>query len=308
MTASNSRITVMRKPHPWIERFRAHLEAAGRFEPNTITSRCELLYRLNRELPLGLLEATIEELENWLAGGRTPRAEGRPGRPWSRQSKATYYGHITSFYRWASDPNRTPHLSFDPSTSLCRPKVPEGVPKPCENGELERILGGVRGMYLVYCLLSAYAGLRPIQISNLMREDITDDQTYVKGKGGKTTAIPTHPAIWDAVRDFPRGPIAIVRIREVTWAATPDHISTCTSREIERALGYPGITLRSLRHWYATTLLKEKELGGAGANLRTVQELMGHSSVATTAIYTKVVGKQRKMAISALPPLAPTSS
>lgn len=296
----------MMTEHPWIERFRSHMVASGRFEPTTIADRCELLYRIDRELPLGLLEATVEELEHWMASGRTPKTRGRPSRPWSRQSRATYYGHVVAFYRFAADPNRMPHLSFDPSTSMSRPKVPEGLPKPCRNEELAQILGGVRDLYLVYCLLSSYAGLRPIQISRVMREEITEEQIYVKGKGGKTTAIPTHPAIWETVRDFPRGPIAIVRIRDVTWAATPDHISTCTSREIERVLGYPGVTLRNLRHWYATTLLTEKELGGAGANLRTVQELMGHASVATTAIYTKVVGQQRKMAISALPPLTPT--
>jgi integrase len=298
----------MNIPHPWIERFRAHMVGSGRFEPTTITDRCELLYRLDRELPLGLLEATVEELEHWMASGRTPVTRGRPSRPWSRQSKATYFGHISGFYRWAADPARNPHLSYDPSTSLCRPRVPEGVPRPCKTEELTQILTSVRGMFLVYCLLSAYAGFRPIQISNVNREDVTEEQLYVKGKGGKTIAIPTHPAIWEAVRDFPRGPIAIVRIREASWAATPEHVSTCTSREIERVLGYPGVTLRNLRHWYATTLLTERELGGAGANLRTVQELMGHASVATTAIYTKVVGQQRRMAISALPPLAPTLS
>jgi integrase len=296
----------MKKPHPWIERFRAHMEGAGRYEPNTVTDRCELLYRLNEELPLGLLEATIEELEHWMASGRTPATRTRPSRPWSRQTKATYYGHISAFFRWAADPARTPHLSYDPSTSLCRPQVPAGVPLPCETDELVRVLAGTGGLFHVYCLLSAYAGLRPIQISNVQREEVSEDRIHVKGKGGKTTAIPTHPAIWEAVRDFPRGPIAVVRIRGHAFEATPDYISTCTSREIERALGYPGVTLRSLRHWYATTLLTEKELGGAGANLRTVQELMGHASVATTAIYTKVVGRQRDLAISALPSLAPT--
>lgn len=289
----------MKKPHPWIERFRAHMVASARYEPNTIADRCELLYRIDRELPLGLLEATIEELEDWLATGRTPT-----GQPWSRQSRATYYGHMIAFFRWASDPSRTPHLSYDPSASLSRPTVPQGVPNPCTNEELARILRQADGMFLVYCLLSAYGGLRPIQICNLQREEITEEQFTVKGKGGKTIAVPTHPDIWRAVYDFPRGPIAMVLGRE----ATPDYVSTCTSREIERILGYPGVSLRRLRHWFATTLLLEEEYGGAGANLRTVQELMGHATVATTAIYTKVVGKQRRMAISALPSLAPTPS
>lgn len=295
----------MNKPHhPWIERFRSHMNASGRYEYNTVTDRCELLYRLQRELPLGLLEATIEELEHWLASGRTPASPGKPSRPWSRQTKSTYFKHIVAFYRFAADPNRMPHISYDPSLSLSRPRVPEGAPDPCSNDELTLVLSNAYGMFGVYCKLAAYAGLRPIQIHHLLREDITEETITVVGKGGKTTVIPTHPAIWEEVRDFPRGQIAMVLDRR----ATAEYISTCTSRELRRVLGYDGVTLRTLRHWYATTLLTEKELGGAGANLRTVQELMGHANVATTAIYTKVVGRQRRMAISALPSLAPASS
>jgi integrase len=303
----------MKNSHPWIERYRDHLVASGRFEPTTVLDRCELLYRLDAELPLGLLEATVEELEHWMASGRTPERSGRPSVPWSRQTRATYYAHAVGFYRFAADPRRNPHLSYDPSTSLSRPKVPEGVPNPCTNDELAAILDRTRGRYRIYCRLSAYGGLRAIQICNLMREDITEENLFVAGKGGKTIAIPTHPMVWDAVHDFPRGPIAMAGSAPGRAAsapqvrAKPGPLATATGREIRRILGYPGISLRNLRHWFATTLLLEEEFGGSGANLRTVQELMGHSSPSTTAVYTKVVGKQRKMAISALPPLAPTS-
>jgi len=303
----------MKNIHPWIERFRDHLVAAGRFEPTTVLDRCELLYRLDAELPLGLLEATVEELEHWMASGRTPGSPGRPSAPWSRQTRATYYAHLVGFYRFAADPNRNPHLSYDPSVSLSRPKVPEGVPNPCENEELSTILQHARGRYQLYCRLSAYAGLRAIQICNLQREDITEESLFVTGKGGKTIAIPTHPMVWDAVRDFPRGPIATSsgargkRLPAPGIRAKPGPLATATGREIRRILGYPGVSLRNLRHWFATTLLLEEEFGGSGANLRTVQELMGHSSPSTTAVYTKITGRQRRIAVSALPPLAPTS-
>jgi integrase len=299
----------MKNSHPWIERFRDHMVASGRFEPTTVLDRCELLYRLNDELPLGVLEATVEELEHWMASGRTPA-----GAPWCRQTRATYYAHLTHFYKFAADPNRMPHLSYDPSTSLSRPKVPEGVPRPCTNEELALILGRARGRYRVYCRLSAYGGLRAIQICNLMREDITAESLTVLGKGGKTITVPTHPMVWEVVGELPRGPIALSsgargkRVPLPGIRAKPGPLATATGREIRRILGYPGISLRNLRHWFATTLLLEEELGGSGANLRTVQELMGHSSPSTTAIYTKITGRQRRIAVSALPPLAPTSN
>src|SRR3712207_3773509 len=128
----------------WIERHKAHMESAGMAE-NTIKDRREVLHRLDKELPLGLIEATVEELEHWLAGPRR--------KPWSNQTKATYWGHIVGFYRWAADPNRMPHLSYDPSASLCRPHVPQRAPRPITDDDLVLVLQRARGRFRIYCLL-----------------------------------------------------------------------------------------------------------------------------------------------------------
>lgn len=269
----------------WIERHVAFMSSAGRSE-NTIDDRREVLDRLDRELPLGLLEATIEELEDWLA---------KPY--WSNQTKATYYGHIVGFYRWAADPRRRRHLSYDPSVSLTRPVVRRTMPRPVTDDELVMVLDRARSPYRLYCLLAAYAGLRAISIAKLRREDITEATIVVRGKGGKQTAIPTHPEIWAAVRDFPPGPIARLATGE---QATARNVSVNTSIYLKRTLGRSGICLHRLRHWFATSLLRR------GANLRTVQELLMHSSPTTTAIYTEVTSEERRLAVGTLPALVPT--
>lgn len=276
--------------NPWIERHRAHMRQAG-LADTTIEDAVEVLGRMDRELPLGLLEATLEDLEHWLAGPPDPHLA------WSRQTKATYYGVAVRFYRWASDANRYPHLSFDPSVSLCRPHVPRTAPRPVSSEELARVLDHARGRFRIYCLLAAYAGLRAFEIAKIKREDITETTLTVRGKGDKDAALPTHPIIWSAVKDYPAGPIAITNLGN---KATPKYVSDCTSKHLNRVLGPNTISLHRLRHWFGTNLLNN------GANLRVVQELMRHSSPSTTAIYTQITDRERSLALSALPALTPT--
>jgi integrase len=276
---------------PWIARHSAHLRGAG-YAENTIEDRAEVLRRAHHEMPLGLLEADVEDLSDWLA---------RPG--WCNQTRATYHGHLTGFFRWAADPAHLPHLSYDPSAGLIRPKVRRTVPRPVTDRELAHVLGRAEGRWLVYCLLAAYAGLRSCEIAAVRKEDISEEMIVVRGKGDRERAIPTHPVIWQAVRDFPRGPIA--RKHQHPGPATAKYVSIQTSLYLNRRLGPNEITLHRLRHWFGSTLLRDAEEGGAGTNLRVVQELLGHSNPETTAIYTLVTGRQRRRAVSALPPLAP---
>lgn len=297
----------------WIERYRRRMQSKG-YSNDTVRSRTNQLYRMDRELPLGLIEATVEELEDWLAGPTGPDTQ-----PWSLQTKASYRDGVVGFYRFAADPARVPHLSYDPSVSLARPRVPKTVPRPCATAKLEEVLDRLTGRVRVYCLIARYAGLRACQIAALDREDVTEQVTTVRGKGGKDLVVPTHPEIWRAVKDFPPGPIA--RRRDGARASA-NYVSVTVARAIRRLFpeeaqparrGGRGrrrrgaVTLHPMRHWFATWLLTERELGGAGANLRTVQELLGHADPASTAIYTQVTDEQRRLAVNALPTLAPTT-
>jgi site-specific recombinase XerD len=63
----------------------------------------------------------------------------------------------------------------------------------------------------------------------------------------------------------------------------------------------PGLTLHGGRHRFASRALLPKDQGGAGADIRTVQELLNHKNVASTQIYTQVTDRQRRDAITALP-------
>src|SRR5512137_299312 len=283
-------VNTSRDDHGMSELITAHIAhiRAGGYAENTWDDRQKVLRRLDAELPMGLEQATVEELQDWLARD-----------DWSVQTKATYYGHIRGFFAWACD-SRRPLLDWDPSASLARPRVPAGAPRPVSDAELRRALECAADPWRAYIVLAAYAGLRACEIARLRRDDVTEDElTIRKGKGGKGSVLPCHPQVWSVMAHLPDGPIVH---RPRGGRVNGDWVSTRTALYLRRQLRMPGVCLHRFRHWFGTHLLRE------GADLRTVQELMRHSSPATTAIYTQITDEQRRAAIAALPAHAPDAS
>lgn len=274
------------------------MKAAAR-SPNTIHYREKLLRRVDHELPMGLERATVEELADWLGGGTV---RGNEEEAWSAKTKLTYYETIRALFVWATDP-RNPVIDYDPSASLARPHARRGAPHPVTEDEMATILRHTEGFWYVAALLASHEGARACEVAALRREDVTEDNVLFDGKGGLVAAVPTHPLVWRTVRDFPPGSIA----KHLLGRAAPaNYISFTFPRYVRRTTGLLGMNLHRLRHRFATILLTARDDGGAGADLRTVQELMRHASPTQTAVYTQITDRQRKMAVSALPVLTPT--
>jgi integrase len=265
-----------------IAAYARHMTAAG-FSLHTVADRTELLRRVQTDLPFGLDSATVEDLADWLA---------RPG--WSVQTRATYYGHLRGYYRFGCGLGR---LASDPSAGIVRPRVPRGLPRPATDTQVTKALAHLSDPWRTFVLLATYAGARAGEIARLDRHDITEEDILIKGKGGKSRAVPTRAEVWRAVRSLPRGPVAH---RLDGLGVSSDYVSNLTAQSLYR-IGVK-VTLHNFRHWFATNLLRH------GADLRTVQELMGHESPSTTAIYTLITDEQRRMAIAALPVLSPASA
>jgi integrase len=282
ITASSEIVTVMKEP--LIDMHLRYCRAAG-LARGTLRGREQLLRRVDEALTMGLESATADELADWLA---------REG--WALETRSSYYGHLRSFFRWACNPV-DPKLDYDPSAALRRPKVPTSTPRPVTEDELAFALAVADEPWLLSVKLGAFAGLRAAEIAAIPREEINEQHMRVKGKGGKIRTVPTHHAVWAAVKDLPRGRIAF---RPDGIVPDGDWLSTYAGRYF-RSIGMPNVTIHRFRHRYGTMLLRSKALGGAGADLRTVQELMGHASPATTAKYTAITDEQRRLAIEALP-------
>src|SRR3954471_4009637 len=222
-TASDDTITYMTE---LIDRHLRRCQAAGLAE-TTIDKRGEILRRLDRDLPMGLGQATTEQLEDFLAQYPEP------------QTKACYFGHIVGFFRWAADPAQ-PRIDYDPSVGLSRPKAPRGLPKPVTNDELAYALEHLPQPWLTYVALAAYEGARCIEISRIDRTDITEEVTRLFGKGNKVRNIKTHAEVWRIVAPLPRGPIA----RRVGGRGpiTADYVSSSARTKLAQ-IGLVGITL-----------------------------------------------------------------
>jgi integrase/recombinase XerC len=246
-----------------------HLELAGH-PATTVATYRSVLTRAARELPHGLC-AEPPEIVAWLGAHR------------AANTRAGYATALRAFYRWCLAGGR---ITVDPTAGLPVPRQRRGVPRPVTDAELAALLGRARQPVATWCTLAAYAGLRCCEVSRLAAADITEQVVYVLGKGDKPRAVPTHPLVWAAAVALPPGPVAGGR--------TPATVSHRIAGEARR-LGLAGVTAHRLRHHFATRTLE------AGGNLRVTQELLGHSSPATTAVYTQVSDVAMRAAVLGLP-------
>lgn len=171
-----------------------------------------------------------------------------------------------------------------------------GVPAVLGPGEVARLLAGCDrstavGLrdYAVLCLL-ARLGLRAGEVARLRLADIDwrAGEIVVRGKGPRTERLPLPSDVGEAVARWLKGgrprcdlPVVITRVRAPHGSLTPSGVSNIVASACRRAR-LPIVHAHRLRHTAATRMLQ------AGASLSEVGQVLGHTSVSTTAIYGKV--------------------
>jgi integrase/recombinase XerD len=217
--------------------------------------------------------------------------------PLTATSQARVLSSLRGFHRFMLDEGITTN---DPTLGLTPPKLPKRLPKALTITEVEALLDACAGDEEVSLrdralLELLYAtGARITEIVSLNVDDITDTQgmVRVRGKGNKQRLVPVGSFARTALDAY------LVRVRPLFSArgnSTPALFlgprGARMSRQsawlviqsaAERAHLTAHVSPHSLRHSFATHLLN------GGADVRVVQELLGHSSVATTQIYTLV--------------------
>lgn len=172
------------------------------------------------------------------------------------------------------------------------------------NAELTRLLDGPKGADLKNlrdkAILELFfsTGLRVSELCSLNRDtiDMSRDEFSIRGKGEKVRIVFLSPAAKEAIKAYlkKRGDVEEALFVSVSEINKDNKASRLTSRSIERLVKYYAVkaginrkvTPHTLRHAFATDLLQN------GADIRSVQMMLGHSSISTTQIYTHLTDKQ----------------
>jgi len=169
------------------------------------------------------------------------------------------------------------------------PRQPKKLPVVLSQAEVIRLFEAIRSLKLRAMLMTAYAaGLRLSEVTHLQVSDIDSERMVIRvrqGKGQKDRYVMLSEKLLEVLRLYWR------LERPTTWLfPSKSKQQPVNHSVVQRACHQAGLdaglskqaTVRSLRHSFATHLLE------AGANIRIIQTLLGHSNVSTTQVYTNV--------------------
>ena len=219
---------------------------------------------------------------------------------------------IRSFYKSMVEQGE---MRANPADLLPAPKQPQRLPRTLKPDDVAALLNRIpattplelrdRAMFEL-----AYAsGLRAEELVDLNLESIDFDAETVRveGKGGKTRFVPAgEPALRSVTRYLERGRPALATAddeRALLLSKSGRRLSTSDVRRrlkvwARHASQQGAVHPHALRHSFATHLLE------GGADLRAIQELLGHSSISTTQVYTRVESARLRAAYARSHPRA----
>lgn len=189
---------------------------------------------------------------------------------------------IRSFVKYLRAQGKTVELRGDESI-----KIPKTLPKPISHEQVLHALQHAEPHAALAITLLYTMGLRISELTHLRLSDITEGWSRIYGKGSKERDIPMMENISAMVREYQR----LSPSKEYVFELKGEKLSENSLRyTIIKAFAKVGlkVTPHQLRHTYATELLNN------GARIADVSELLGHASMATTQIYTKL-GNALKM-------------
>ncbi len=274
-----------------IESWRAHLADNRRRSPHTVRAYVAAAARLIAAQGIAAwADAARIEVHHLRSHLAARRAEGLGNASTARELSACK-AFIAFARAQAGDPDPAP-------PRLRGPRLKKGLPRPVTPDEAVNLADLVDGLAAsdwtgardrAVLLLMYGSGLRIAEALSLTGRDAgLGEVLQVIGKGGKQRIVPVLPITRAAVADYARAcpwplPPAEPLFRGAKGGPLSPGMVQRAMAQARRALGLPDTaTPHALRHSFATHLLS------AGADLRSLQELLGHASLGSTQIYTRV--------------------
>jgi integrase/recombinase XerD len=256
-------------------------QESANLSQRTIDERAAVVRRYiaaSGELPL---EFTPFGIRKWL-GRRTIK----PG------TRMTYARALRAYCGWLTDEKLR---TDDPTKEVPKQHAQRGQPRPVSDRQLASILAACpTPRTRTQVILGAMVGLRVHEIAKVHGRDIDWEEPVslsVFGKGSKEATVQLNDVVVGEAEKYPR---------DDWWFPNADGSGPITrqavAKNIKDAMNRAGVraTPHALRHYFATTLLDRD------VNLRVVQELMRHASIASTQVYTQVSKTQRAAAVNQL--------
>ena len=215
---------------------------------------------------------------------------------YARSTVARRLSAVRSFFRYLATEGI---VTSDPSAVIMSPKVPSTLPRIMPTEDLRLLLDapdagtpvGIRDRAILELLYAA--GLRVSEACSLELSgiDLSQGQVTVLGKGSKERTVPVHRFACERLRDYlgsgrpalvkPSSP-GTVFLSARGARLSEDSVRRMFKRHLAEVGASTALSPHALRHTFATHMLE------GGADLRSVQELLGHVALSTTQIYTHV--------------------
>jgi integrase/recombinase XerD len=210
--------------------------------------------------------------------------------------------HLKVFFRWLAGRGKLP---MDPAEPLLSPRPEKSLPETLHSADIRKLLEAIdpaqplgrRDLAILELFYSS--GLRLAEICSARLEFLDSVEHFIRvtGKGSKTRLVPVGQRAEEALEDYLRnerptlvkkrtGSEIFLSVRGTKLS--PDRVRQVVKERAAMAGIDQNVYPHLLRHSFATHLLE------GGADLRVIQELLGHADISTTQIYTHVDGSRLK--------------
>ena len=274
----------------YIEEFIDYLRFEKKYSENTISSYKRDLNKTNTYIKKDFAKLNKKDIQNYIQ--KISKSE-------NASSVSRCISTLKSFYKFLE---LNKYTSLNPLTTITNPKTVKKLPKILSEEEIEKLLDinlktdfDYRNKAMLELMYSS--GLRVSELINLNVNDIDFSNASVRifGKGSKERIIPLNDYAIDALNNYILNHRrSLFKHGESNYLFLNNHGNKMTRQGffkiLEKIAKEKGIkselSPHTLRHSFATHLLKH------GADLRSIQELLGHSDISTTQIYTHITSER----------------